>query len=227
MDRRRPRELVGAENPGMTLHPIVMPPAQQDVLRLLGPPATEARFYLAGGTAVAIHLGHRRSIDLDWFSEREVPDPMRLAGELRTPGIDLSVHSVAEGTLHAEAMGVRLSFLQYRYPLLRPTVEWPEFGCRLASLEDLACMKLSAIASRGARKDFIDLYALGKSGFGLDRMLASYSEKFQTRDIGHVIYSLTYFDDAEPEEPPEMLWNVTWREVKRTIEGWVREMANR
>lgn len=88
-------------------------------------------------------------------------------------------------------------------------------------------MKLSAIASRGARKDFIDLFALGRSGFGLARMLDLYQEKFQTRDIGHVVYSLTYFDDAEGEETPEMFWKLAWDDVKRTIEGWVRELSDR
>jgi hypothetical protein len=60
---------------------------------------------------------------------------------------------------------VKFSFLEYRYaPLVEP-VEWAEYGCRLAGLEDLACMKLSAIGGRGAKKDFIDIYALGRTRF--------------------------------------------------------------
>jgi hypothetical protein len=211
----------------MSFHPEVMPPVQQEVLRRLGAALASTDFYLAGGTAVAIHLGHRTSIDLDWFTPRGIPDPMRLAADLKDQGIDLAIHSIAEGTLHAESQGVRLSFLAYQYPLLQPTLEWPEYGCRLASLDDLACMKLSAVASRGARKDFIDLHALGRSGFGLAQMLDLYQEKFQTRDIGHVVYSLTYFDDAEEEETPEMFWDLAWGDVKRTIEGRVRELSDR
>lgn len=108
-----------------------------------------------------------------------------------------------------------------------PILEWSEYRCSLASLEDLACMKLSALASRGARKDFIDLYALGRSQFSLGEMLALYQEKYQTRDTAHVIYSLTYFDDAEREDMPEMLWELKWADVKRTIEGWVRDLSRR
>ena len=182
----------------MTLHPEALPPTQQQVLRLMGPPAGD-----------------------------EITDPLRLAAELQDQGVLLTVRSSDRGTLHAEARNVLLSFLEYRYPLLRPAVEWPDFGCRLASLEDLACMKLSAIASRGAKKDFIDLYAFGKTRLGVDAMLDLYREKYQTRDIGHVVFSLTYFDDAEPEDMPEMLWEVRWEDIKRTVEEWVRALPTK
>ena len=88
-------------------------------------------------------------------------------------------------------------------------------------------MKLSAIANRGARKDFVDLYALGRSGLALDRMLDLYREKFQTREVGHVVFSLTYFEDAEAEEMPEMLWELTWDEVNDTVRRWVLDLARR
>lgn len=211
----------------MTLHAEVMPQAQQEVLRLLAPAAVEQGFYLGGGTAVAIHLGHRRSVDLDWFTEHSFPDPMRLASLLRERGIDLEPGLVDKGTLHGTAGGVRLSFLEYRYPLLQGPTEWPDFQCRLAHPDDLACMKLSAIANRGAKKDFIDLFALGQSGYDLAKMLDLYQARFQTREVGHVLFSLTYFEDAEPEEMPEMLWNASWEQVKRAIEAWVRDLARR
>lgn len=214
---------MGATKDGMTaLHPEVLTASQRDVLEALGPFLRARDFYLVGGTAVAIHLGHRRSVDLDWFTGDALPDPLRLAEALRREIGGLDVGSVAPGTLHAEASGVLLSFLEYRYPLLRDLVDWDEYGCRLAPLEDLACMKLSAVSSRGARKDFIDIHALGRAGWTLDRMLSLYREKYETRDIGHVLYSLVYFDDAEPEEMPEMLSDVGWEDVKRTLEGWVR-----
>jgi hypothetical protein len=117
---------------------------------------------------------------------------------------------------------VKLSFLEYNYPLLAPSVVWPEYGCRIAGLEDLAAMKLSAIANRGARKDFIDIYALGRGSFSLDGMLGLYRRKFATQDLAHILMSLTYFDDADQEAPPEMLWPLGWDEVKRTAEAWVK-----
>jgi hypothetical protein len=86
-------------------------------------------------------------------------------------------------------------------------------------------MKLSAIAQRGARKDFCDLYALGIKCFTLPEMLGFYREKYSIRDIGSVLYGLVYFDDAESERMPRMLWDVKWAEIKRTILGWVQEIS--
>ncbi|MBI4545887.1 MAG: nucleotidyl transferase AbiEii/AbiGii toxin family protein [Gemmatimonadetes bacterium] len=120
-----------------------------------------------------------------------------------------------------------MSLLEYRYPLLQPLVHWEEFNCPLAPLEDLACMKLSALASRGSKKDFLDIYALGKTQFGLAEMLQLYRAKYATDDVAHVIMSLAYFDDAQQEEMPEMIWEVGWEQVERTLEGWVTDYTRR
>jgi hypothetical protein len=82
-------------------------------------------------------------------------------------------------------------------------------------------MKLSAISSRGAKKDFIDLYAMGTTRFTLAQMLEFYQEKFATTDLLHVLSSLAYFDDAEPEETPRLHWDLDWGEVKRGVKDWV------
>jgi hypothetical protein len=94
---------------------------------------------------------------------------------------------------------------------------------RDGSLEDLACMKLSAISSRGAKKDFIDLYALGTQHFTLAQMLGFYQQKFETTDLLHVLSSLAYFDDAEPEDTPKLHWELDWETVKRTVQKWVTD----
>jgi hypothetical protein len=86
-------------------------------------------------------------------------------------------------------------------------------------------MKLSAVAQRGARKDFCDIYALGKKVFTLSQMLGFYQKKFGIRDIGSVLYGLVYFDDAESERMPRMILDVTWKEIKKTILGWVKEIS--
>jgi hypothetical protein len=198
---------------------------QISVLKSLGRQMSAMGFYLAGGTALAIHLSHRISVDLDWFTPNSFADGMILAQSLRNSNIDLDIEQVSSGTLHGSVKGVRVSFLQYQYPLLKPLEQWNEMSCPLASLEDLACMKLSAIAQRGARKDFCDIYALGKKAFSLSQMLGFYQKKFSIRDIGSVLYGLVYFDDAESERMPRMLLDVGWREIKNTILGWVKEVS--
>lgn len=199
-----------------------MPLAQQQALRAVGAALTRRGFYLGGGTAIAIHLGHRRSMDFDWFSRAPIGDPLTLAAQLRGDGVRLEVVEVARGTLHGAVEDVRMTFLEYPYEHLAPPVPWPAFDCRLASLEDLASMKLSAIAGRGSRKDFVDIYALGKAFQPLPSMLLAYRRRYHIRDAAHVMFALSYFDDAEQEPMPDLLWDVDWPTIRQTIESWIR-----
>ncbi len=209
----------------MILHWEALAARQRSVLVRLGPVVTAEGFYLAGGTAVALHLGHRRSLDLNWFTERPLLDPLALAGSIHRQNGDLEVRQTAPGTLHASAAGISVTFLEYRYPLLQPLEPVETCGCRLASLDDLACMKLAAVVQRGARKDFLDIYALGTRHRPLSEMLSLYQQKYAIRDVLHVLQGLSYFDDADKERMPRLLWRFDWRTVKGTIQGWVREMV--
>jgi predicted nucleotidyltransferase component of viral defense system len=183
------------------------------------------QFYLVGGTALAIYFGHRRSLDLDWFTEDHISDPLRLAQDLRDEGVAFRTGHTERGTLHGAVGGVRVSLLEYRYPLLKPPISWPEFGTCMASLADLACMKLSALAQRGSKKDFVDIYALSLKHKPLRELLRLYQQKYAVADVAHVLYGLAYFHDADKERMPKMLWDADWRTIKRTIQEWVREIA--
>jgi predicted nucleotidyltransferase component of viral defense system len=197
---------------------------QISVLKQTGSTLRKNGYYLAGGTALAIHFGHRLSVDLDWFTSNDMGDALTLAQKLRKAGVDFKTDQTASGTLHGSIAKVCVSFLEFHYPLLKPLLHWEEMDCSLASLEDLACMKLSAIAQRGARKDFCDILVLGLEKFSLKEMLSMYQKKFKVRDVGHVLYGLVYFDDAENERMPKMLWDVRWAEVKKIIQGWVKQI---
>jgi len=206
----------------MSFHPEILSPKQRRTLRLLGPEVTARGFYLAGGTALALQLGHRRSVDFDWFLEGRISDPLLLAREIQET-VPLVTTRIEPRTLFGTVSGVRVSFFEFRYPMLEPAVPWPDYGCRLASLLDIACMKLSAIVQRGSKKDFVDLFALGREGFRLPDMLGWYRTKFGIEDMGHVLYALAYFDDADTERMPRMLWEVEWKEVKDAIRAWTRQ----
>lgn len=195
---------------------------QKEVLRELGPLATQRYgFRLAGGTALAVYFGHRKSEDFDWFIERPIGDAHRLAREIQDHGLSWTSEHVGRGTLHGRIRGIRVSFLEFRYPLLGEPVPWEDFQTALLSLDDIACMKLSAIAQRGARKDFVDLCALLERHRELPEFLDLYRKKFSMDDIGHLLYSLSYFDDAEREPMPEMLWNVSWNDLKNRLQEHV------
>jgi len=199
---------------------------QIEVLNRIGSFIKMRGFYLGGGTALSIYLGHRKSIDLDWFTTDNIGDVLVLAESLRGMDFDFVAKVTAPGTLHGTINGIRVSFFEFRYPLLHPLTTWNEMNCSLASLDDLACMKLSAIAQRGLRKDFCDLYFLGKEHSSLSRMLVLYKQKFGIQDIAPVLYGLTYFDDAEEEPMPSMIVKVTWETIKGTIQDWVREQSH-
>ena len=114
----------------------------------------------------------------------------------------------------------------YSYPLVAPLIRPDNSLLPLASREDIVAMKLAAIASRGSRKDFIDLWLLTTRYWPLADCLESYRKKFAARDIGHVVRSLTYFDDADEEPPLRLLLDVDWEEVKRDLVSGVGQLLN-
>lgn len=180
--------------------------------------------YLAGGAAVAHHLGHRQSNDLDLFS---VPADVDL-DELRRHAVALGAETVSqsETTLKLRLSGAMVDVVRYPYPLLGRTKPGPE-GIPVASLRDLAVMKLSAIAKRGVRRDYWDLYEiLTQTRLTLRRACDDYVQKFGVAeaDLYHVLRSLTWFEDAEADPtPPRGLTARTWWNIR----GWFEDRAGR
>jgi hypothetical protein len=190
----------------------VMPAPMQRVFEMLAPLLSAEGFYLAGGTAVALYYGHRRSVDLDWF--RETPfEPMALNAHLAMQGVTLMASTVAEGTLIGQAGRTKVSLFAYPYPLLAPPTVWEPYAARLASREDLVCMKLAAIQQRGLKRDFIDLYCLLQD-IPLERAVALYTQKYGAIAGGSLVYALTYFADADAEPTPRLRVPLAWRTVK-------------
>lgn len=216
---------MGSKDRRLSWHPEALRALQKKVLRDLGRFMRQRRFYMGGGTAIAIQLGHRRSLDFDWFTGEKMDDPMQLAASFRDEGIQFVTGQIKRGTLHGTISGIRVSFFEYRYSLLEPEIIWKDYGCPVASLDDLACMKLSAIAQRGSKKDFLDIYALAREHRSLQEMLRLYQKKYNVEDIAPVLYGLAYFDDADQERTPTLLWRVDWKTVKRSLRSWLKEMA--
>lgn len=187
-------------------------PERQSALECLSESGILDGFYLAGGTAVALQLGHRISEDLDFFTS-ELPNTTILKQRIQESG-QFELIEERWGTLHGLFNSIKVSFLYYRYPLLFSLISFS--GCSIAQVKDLAPMKIEAIASRGSRKDFYDLYFINKEVASLEECLSLYQRKFSCINfsIYHVLRSLTYFADAEKEKDPLLLKPVTWAEVK-------------
>ena len=106
------------------IHAEILPSEQSECLKTLGPAATALGFYLAGGTAIALQLGHRRSVDFDWFTPHFPGSPVDLADTLHRHGVALAPSTLAERTVHGSINGVRVSFLEFRPALLEPLIDW-------------------------------------------------------------------------------------------------------
>ncbi len=204
------------------MSPNILTPQQQSVLELLKGVVLANEFYLAGGTALALQLGHRTSLDFDFFTPRPF-NPENLIAQFT----DLEVLHEATGTLTAVIQNVRISFFEYRYPLLHPLLK--SFLVPVAHVEDIAAMKISAIASRGSKKDFVDLYCILQDGYSLADVFLFFRKKFAGIyvDEYHIMRSLLYFEDAEREEMPEMKAPLQWGHIKLFIQGEVEKLSSR
>ena len=186
--------------------------------RILALPAL-ARTRLVGGTALALQLGHRVSVDLDVFGPWD--ERLDLKAELSACG---TVEDAGgSGKMRFFAVdGVKVDCVAYPHPWLDPPVE--EDGVRLAGLRDIAAMKLSAVTRRGSRKDFVDVaFLLGR--FPLAEMMSFFREKFRGANEYIVLRSLTYFADAETQPLPRMLAPFDWEQAKADIRAAVEELA--
>ena len=193
-------------------HPEVLPEDGRETLTALGTQPVVKRFYLAGGTALALQWGHRRSVDLDFFTEGVVNEDHLLQSLQNLQNIQ--VVSKSTETLHLHIGKTKVSFIGYHYPILFPFLSFD--GISIADPRDISAMKLSALASRGAKRDFVDIYVLSRH-YGLKELIDFFHHKFAKITFSriHLLKSLTYFADAEKDPMPHMLEQITWTEVKQ------------
>lgn len=192
-------------------------------LDLLGGANWARRFYLAGGSATALRLGHRISLDLDFFTEKNFK-PKILAERLSSLGKFVE-EQATQGTVLGQLNKTRISFFWYRYPLLYKAHIFS--GVRIADIRDIDCMKLDAISSRGTRRDFIGLYFICKAGISLRELLPLFDHKYKGVDFNrvHILKSLVYFQDAEKEEMPRTIKPFSWDDLKGFFEREVTKLV--
>jgi len=208
-------------------HPVGLSPRQ---LRLLGSLTSLGElkgFYLAGGGAVAWHFRHRRSIDLDIFSvsKKVSLEEAREALE-RAAGARTVAESDVAISLRADDAAIDL--VRYGYAPLEAPLSGPS-GFPVAGPLDLGVMKLAAISRRGLRRDFWDLFVVATSGKNtLATLLRAYQKRYgsSAADVYHVVRSLTYFDDAEKEDPRLVgLSASAWKRIREWFEARALEVS--
>lgn len=186
------------------------------------PPSFLKDFYLSGGTALSLQIGHRESEDLDFFCEKDF-DPRQIEIALRSFGI-LEETELDKNTLNTFLKGVKLQFLGYPYRLLEPLIEWQ--GIKLSSVVDIACTKLQTVGMRGSKKDFIDLYFLLKT-YSLEDLFNTLGKKYPESGYNttHILKSLVYFEDADNQPMPKMHKDADWEMVKTTLAEEVKKYS--
>jgi len=183
-------------------------------------------FNLAGGTALALQIGHRKSIDIDLFTT-EIFDENSIIETFTSKFKEIKILSLSKNSVTCVINGIKVDVIRHNYPYLENSLK--EENIRMFSLADIAAMKLNAIAGNGSRvKDFIDLYFL-LDKFSLKQMLEFYSKKYSQMEPFFVIKSIVYFDDID-----ESTWkavkllnkaNLTFSKIKRKLEKAVSELS--
>jgi predicted nucleotidyltransferase component of viral defense system len=172
-------------------------------------------FYLAGGTALALHIGHRVSVDFDFFTEKEFNTSELYERVQKVFGEVVRTQESANTLGILVHDDVRISFMKYRYPLLSECVDIGSL--RLASVTDIGCMKLSAIVSRSELKDYIDLFFILRV-VSLSVLLNKLAVKIPSLDQNLVLKAIVSFDDVSIEPIYFIKGNeVTFDEVQELI----------
>lgn len=177
---------------------------------------------LVGGTSLALQIGHRISVDLDFFAYNLQEDLLSIIASIKNEGYTIEIRKQSSNILIAMIDNVKVDIVNYPYPWIDNEI--CEQHIRLASDKDIAAMKLSAITNRGSKKDFIDLYYLLKT-YSLEQILSFYSQKYNDGSDFMVLKSLTYFDDAEIEVSPLLFDKlIAWENIKEKITSEVKKL---
>ncbi|MFU8844816.1 MAG: nucleotidyl transferase AbiEii/AbiGii toxin family protein [Bacteroidales bacterium] len=173
------------------------------------------KFTLVGETALALQIGHRISIDIDFFT-REAFDQQEMLQHLEREYRFQEQYSHTN-TLKGIINGVFVDLLRHDYKCIAEPMNI--MGMRLASKQDIAAMKVNAITGNGTRvKDFIDIYFLLKE-FSFSEIIGFYKKKYDSRNDFHAVKSLTYFEDIDADVWPKMVLEKTLKlsEIKKVI----------
>lgn len=203
-----------------------LPKHAQKTLALLGKPNILPKdTYLAGGSALALQIGHRRSVDFDFFTNTYF-DTKEIKEKLKKLG-DYQEEQETTQTMVGKFNQVKFSLFYYLYNLVKKPTKF--FEIKIASKEDIAAMKLVAITGRGTKKDFVDLYFLATRFFTIEEMFDFYNRKYHNlkHNLFTLLKALQYFEDAEQSEMPIMIKKISWEKIKKFFQKEVIRLTKK
>jgi len=174
----------------------------------------ESGWYLAGGTALALQVGNRKSVDLDFFTTQGNFEPIEVTDNFLN-NKDWSPEINKKNTIYGKLLGAKMSFIAY--PFFIPKQEYLKYGTiNILQSRDIAVMKIVAISQRGKKRDFYDLYWCANHIESLIDIIKRLPEQYPSvaHDYHHILKALVYFEDAESDPDPEINFDANWKKVK-------------
>jgi predicted nucleotidyltransferase component of viral defense system len=187
---------------------------------------TEGNWYLAGGTALALQAGHRKSVDLDFFTSDKTFDVQKSEKTLSTIGT-WETTSTSPNTLFGELDGAKISLIAYSsFHITKPLLKVGAVS--VIDPADIATMKIIAVSQRGKKRDFFDLYWISLNIQSLFESIESAQKQYAVRhNPAHILKSLVYFEDAENDPEPVIFFNANWEEVKDFFKKEISTIAKK
>lgn len=184
-------------------------------------------WYLGGGTALALQVGHRQSVDLDFFTSKKIFNELAVERILQNTGKWQTTYR-EKGTIYGIFAGAKVSLIAY--PFFVPTEKKFKHGAiNILLPADIASMKIIAISQRGRKRDFYDLYWYCQNREPLYDIILRAVNQYpgQSENINHIIKSLSYFADAENEPEPRLFFEASWKQVKSFFIGETKTLARK
>ncbi len=187
----------------------------------------KSSWYLAGGTALTLQVGHRKSVDLDFFTQDKDFSNDELLEHFPST-VDWKTDINRKNTIYGELFGAKVSFIAY--PFFIPVEQPILYGSiKILKLDDIAVMKIIAISQRGRKRDFFDLYWFMQHGEILEKTMRKLKNQYPSvaHDYHHILKSLVYFEDAEDDPNPEINFKASWKEVKDFFKNQIPTITKR
>ncbi len=175
----------------------------------------DSSWYLAGGTALALSAGHRKSVDLDFFNKLSDFDSGEFLGNFKGND-DWKPYINKKNTIYGELFGAKISFIAY--PFFVPKQDFLHYGTiKVLAPKDIGVMKIVAISQRGKKRDFFDLFWCAHNVEPLENIILRLKEQYPSvaHNYHHILKALVYFNDAEVDPDPEIYFKTNWKEVKK------------
>ncbi len=187
----------------------------------------KSRWYLAGGTALALQAGNRKSLDLDFFTEEKDFDEKELIARFGGNN-DWATEVERKNTIYGKLLGAKVSFIAYPFFVPKQEPLW-HGSIRVLNKIDIAVMKITAISQRGRKRDFFDLYWCAKNLESLEETIKRLKVQYPSiaHDYHHILKALVYFEDAESDPEPEILFDTNWKKVKNFFKKEIPTIAKK